>query len=182
MEKFNPETARHYAELIAYPRAVGTPGEIIARHKITDLLEGMGLKVETQPFSFSTAYDVFLKIEIMTSQILILVALGLLALQSNLAFIPVSLLVLLIIFLGPLNRAAQIYSLAPKAGEKPALWNQLCYSIGSRYATENILADLSTGSDEKALPHLFLVAHSDSKSQRISLVTRISGFGIREEN
>jgi hypothetical protein len=178
MQGFNPATACQYAEAIAYPRAVGTQGETTARAKIAGLLEGMGMRVEHQPVAFSTGFGTFLSIEIFTSQILILAALGLPVIHPDLVLIPVFLLVLLIALTGPLNRWVQAHSFAPRPGETPSLWSRLCYSLGTHFATANILAKLPDSQDDPAVPHLFLVAHSDSKSQRISLGMRMALFAI----
>jgi len=178
MQAFNPLTACQYAESISYPRAVGTRGETSARAKIADLLEGMGLQVEHQQVAFSTGFGTFLSIEIFTSQILILGALGLSAIHTDLVFIPVVSLVLLIALTGPLNRSVKAHSFAPKPGETPSLWSRLCYSLGTHYSTANILAKFPDSEDDPGVPHIFLVAHSDSKSQRISLVTRMILFAI----
>ena len=178
MEAFNPETARQYTHLIAYPRAVGTQAEVAAREQIADKLAQLGLQVEAQPVSFSTTLGTFLTIEIFLSQLLILAAIGLPIIHPALGLVPALLLILLLASIGPLNRSVQRNAFAPKPGVEPTWWGRLCYSLGTRYTTANILAGFPKSTNDPSLPHLYLVAHSDSKSQRMPLVVRITLFVI----
>ncbi len=177
-ETFNPETARNYAEAVAYQRAVGTRGEQDARTQLAEQLKSIGLRVEHQPVHFSTALGVFLSLEILLSQLLIIAALGLSMLNQALGLIPAVLLGLLIASTGPLNRSVQRNAFAPRQGETPSWWGRQCYSLGTRYTSANLLASFPKSSSNRHLPHLVLVAHSDSKSQRIPLVVRIALFVV----
>lgn len=177
-DKYSPEKALQCAQSIAFPRAVGTQGETIARARVTSLFKDMGLRVQRHHFAFSSTAEIFLKIEILTYQLLILVAVGLQILNPALAFVPAILLVLIIVLSGAINRSVQVHSLAPGPGESPSLWTRLIHALGKHYTTANILAEFPNGVDDPYVPHLILAAHIDTKSQRISLAARITLFTI----
>jgi hypothetical protein len=178
MNHFNPETALSYARAISRPRMVGTAGEEITRQKISRRLEQIGLQVSCQPFRFSTAMGEFLALEILTSQLLILASIGVSRLEPRLVIFLVIPLVMLILAIRPLNRSVQMHSFPPKPGEPFSLWSKICWNLGARYATENIVGTYPGASGKPGLPGLYLVAHYDSKSQRIPLVIRIALFAI----
>lgn len=176
MEAFTPRKALQYAAALSYPRAAGTSGEITARQQIADQLARMGWQVRIQPFEYSTALEAFLKFEILIGQILILVTLGLSAIWPGLGLIPTALLLLHISLAFPLNQSVLAHSLSPRPGEAPSLWKQLCRSLGARLVSANILAELSESPTSPNVPHLILMAHCDSKSQRLPLAVRLALF------
>jgi hypothetical protein len=54
----------------------------------------------------------------------------------------------------------------------------LCQRIGAGYRTRNLIATLPEVTPDPALPHLYLVAHYDSKSQQIPLTARVILFVV----
>ncbi|MBI4786661.1 MAG: M28 family peptidase [Chloroflexi bacterium] len=178
MDPFNSEAALSYARDISHPRLVGTPGEEIARQEITRRLTQSGLQVSHQLFRFSTAMAVFLALQVFASQILIVSSIWLSLAESSLLFLPLILLLVLIFTSTALNRTVQRNSFAPRPGQSSAVWSRICWSMGTRYASENIVATFPGASGEPGLPRLLLVAHYDSKSQRIPLVVRIALFTV----
>jgi hypothetical protein len=194
---FDPHSALNYAAAFARPRRVGSGEEEVVAREIEEKLRGWGYNVERQPFTFSTAPLVFLKLVVAVSLLLIIVLLLALNRLPGLAVsTAVGLVVLLVAFM-PLNRLVQSLSLE-KEGHF-LKWGQ-CYT------TANLIASLnrsdfasSAGShtrksggmgaasayrlgllDEAASnrPHLYLIAHYDSKSQHLPLAGRMTLFMI----
>jgi hypothetical protein len=161
---FDPRLAVHYAASISRPRKVGSGEDERVAWEIEDRLRGWGYAVERQPFTFSTASEVLLKMFLLAS--LLLVTALLIWHERVLA---VLLVVLIALFL-PLNRRVQAAAL--ERNGRGLKW-------GRRYKAVNLIATppaTSLRSAQDALPHLYLVAHYDSKSQRMPLVLRITLF------
>jgi hypothetical protein len=158
---FDPQTALNFAASISRPRRVGTRAHAEVSAEIAEQLRGWGYMVEQQPFTFSTASEVFLKLFILAG--VLLVAALLIWRDHALAF----LLILLIALFMPLNRVVQSAALER---------NGRGLKLGRRYTSVNLIATPLKRSENAALPHLYLVAHYDSKSQRMPLATRITLF------
>lgn len=173
--EFDPHIALGYARAITRPRRAGSDRERVVAREITGRLERSGYRVERQPFRFSTAPTLIISLEVLVCLLLVLAASGLRVRAPSAAAAPAVLLVLLILFTGPINRAVLVGSLAPAVG-KPSLWPALCLGAGTRYGTENLIATLPEVAPDLALPHLYLVAHYDSKSQQIPLIARVLLF------
>ena len=146
--------------------------------EIADQLTLFGFTVNFQPFQFSTALGVFLTAEVITGQVLILTTILTYGVSQWLTLLQIVLLVFLIAFIGPINKKVQTSSIQSEDNEHPTLWSSICWRLGAHYRTKNLVAALPNSSKDPTLPHLYLVAHYDSKSQKIPLVIRIALFVI----
>ncbi len=178
MKNFDPQTALSYAREISRPRMVGTPGEESIRQEISRRLEGMGLNVRHQPFRFSTTLEVFIALEILVSQLLVLASIWISRSAPGAAVFLVIPLVAIVVGAGRLNRSVSRHSFSPSPDKRFAFWSNICWTIGAHYATENIVGTYPGAARKPNLPRLYLVAHYDSKSQRIPLTIRIALFTI----
>ena len=124
---FDPQTALNYAASISRPRRVGSAADEAVAAEIAEKLRGWGYEVEWQPFTFSAASEVFLKLFILAS--LLLVAALLIWRESVLA---VGLVGLIALFM-PLNRRVQ--SAALERNGHGLKW-------GQRYTAANLVARL----------------------------------------
>lgn len=173
--EFDAQTALGYARAMAHPRRVGTDRERAVAREIASRLERSGYQVERQPFQFSTAPTLVISLEVLVCLLLILAASGLRVRAPWEAAAPAVLLVCLILLTGPINRAVLAGSLAPAVG-KSSFWSALCLRVGARYGAKNLIATLPEVASDPALPHLYLVAHYDSKSQQVPLIARVILF------
>jgi hypothetical protein len=144
--------------------------------EIASQLERFGYQVERQPFEFSSAPAVFISLEVLACLLLIVATFLARAISLWAQAAPVGLLLLLIFLTGPLNRAVEYGALAPEPGCAVSLWSALCLRMGSRYTTANLVATWPGVRGDMTLPHLYLVAHYDSKSQRMPLAVRVVLF------
>ena len=179
MASFQPETALAYARALAYPRRVGSPGEAAAIAEIETRLAQAGYEVERQPFEFSAGSQVATTFEILLAQILVLLTFWAWGASAVLGMLPALLLLGLLAGTGRLQRWVAAGSIAPPSGQTPTLWQRLCSRLGPRSQTVNIVGRLPGASAEPgpargALPRLYLVAHSDSKSQGLPLAARMT--------
>ena len=178
---FNPQTALNYATSIARPRRVGSGEDEKVANEIEERLRGWAYQVERQPFMFSTWPNAFLTL--VTFSGLLLVTIVLLAHDRAPLLADVASIALIVLFIAfmPLNRVVQAKSLrrvpahrGPSAlglrGAHPAMTRLI-----KRYATANLIARLSLP-DRSDVPQLYLVAHYDSKSQRMPLAVRVTLF------
>ena len=192
----------NYAASISRPRRVGSGADEEVAAEITEKLRGWGYEVEQQPFTFSTASEVFLKLFILACLLLVT------ALLIWRASVLAVLLVLLIILFMPLNRRVQ--SAALERNGRGLKWGQ-CYTtanliarpslrgahserstaksrdsdeaisvvVEDRFASFDLTAKKSRSTQDACdddAPHFYLVAHYDSKSQRMPLAARIVLF------
>jgi 8-oxo-dGTP pyrophosphatase MutT (NUDIX family) len=139
-------------------------------------LQRFGYRVERQPFEFSTAPTVFISLEVLACLVLILAALGARAVAVWAPAVPAVLLLLFLLLTGLFNHAVEAGSLAPEPGRTISPWLALCLRLGSRYTTANLVATWPDLAGNTALPQLYLVAHYDSKSQRMPLAVRVTLF------
>jgi hypothetical protein len=171
---FNPETALRYACDIARPRRVGSGEEDVVAREIVARLQSFGYRVALQPFRFTTGVNTAIAVEIGLSLMLIA-----LAIWSKEAAPWAALLILgLALSFERLNRLVEAASIAAsQTPDKPASRKDLSGVWPGRWqATANIVAALP-GSDS-SLPNLYLVAHYDSKSQRVPLPVRMMMFAV----
>lgn len=174
---FNASSALAYAKNLAYPRLVGTPGELRAADEIAHHLEAAGWKVERLPFRFSTRAETFLK-QLLMAGLIILVCLNItVALGGRFSRILVPLeaggLVLVALTIPRLYAnqraravaAANSTSSGHRTGEKPD-------------TSANLYAEMAHAQLEKELPYLLLMAHYDSKSQNMALRTRVILYSL----
>lgn len=155
---FDPQIAFDYAASISRPRKVGSREHEQVAREIEDRLRGWGYAVERQPFTFSAASEVFLKLIVLIGMLL---SVALLVWRNG---VVAALLLLLVAAFMPLNRRVQTAALKR---------NGHSLRLGRRYTTANLIATTTQASH---LPQLYLVAHYDSKSQRMPLVVRIALF------
>ena len=171
--EFNPSTALDYARAVSRPRRVGSGEDEAVAGEIEARLRGFGYRVERQAFGFSTGVNALISLMLVAGMLLVAAAVWLQWQGTRLAIIP-ALAVLAPAFLfDRVLRAAGPGSLTPEPGEPASLWTALCLRLGSRYRSSNLVATRDDAPDLVDRPRLYLVAHYDSKSQRVPLVVRI---------
>ncbi len=172
---FTPETALTYARALARPRRVGSGEDERVARDLAGRLEQFGYAVERQPFHFSTAANGFIALEIGAGLLLIVAALWTRMFTPWLAAIPAAGLLALLVSAEWLTRAARDGALAPEAASpRLGIWPRL----GRRFTAANLVASLPGQPNHASRPHLYLVAHYDSKSQAIPIAVRIILFII----
>lgn len=176
--EFDPIIALDYACQISRPRQVGTSEEKVVAQEIKTHLEGTGFNVDFQAFQFSAASESFLFLEILAGLMIIFSALLTLGISQWLTFLLTGLLIFLILVIGPLNNKVQCSSLRFHEDRPQTWWSSLFWKLGRCYETKNIIAALPDTSTDPSLPHLYLLAHYDSKSQYLPLVVRIALFVV----
>jgi len=161
--EFNPHTALEYARAIARPRLVGSGEEEWVAQEIVAKLESFGYRVEREPFQFTRAFDLALAAEIGVGLALILSGTVLPSVR-----VPVALLLAALLVTIPfLNHFVHQNSIGPLGERKPTI------ALGRRYQTTNIVARPPQPQTANN-PHLYLVAHYDSKSQRLPIAVRMT--------
>jgi len=164
---FDPQRALDYARALAFPRRVGTPGEAAATQAVTDRLTSFGYAVERQPFECSTGAEAAFALLIGLGQVLVILTFWAYSGPPGLALLPAAALALLLINANRVSRWAAAGVLAPNAG----VWQRGLGRLGRRYATVNLIA--RSAAVRPDAPHLFLMAHWDSKSQALPLAVRM---------
>jgi len=171
---FDPRVALNYAAAISRPRKVGSGEDVQVAQEIEERLRGWGWYTERHPFTFSTASEVFLKLFVLAGMLLVV------ALLLSHDRVVAMLLVLLVALFMPLQRVIQTRALEQNG--RGLKW-------GKRYTTANLIARPSArptasarwpvredADFEHRVSHLYLIAHYDSKSQRMPLAVRITLF------
>jgi len=174
--EFEAEVALNYARAISRPRQVGSGEDERVAEEVAARLEQFGYQVERQPFQFSTAPTWFLKLEILGGLLLILTTLLARRYGPWAEALPTVMLLLLLFVIGPINRVVEANSVAPDPDTPVSRWSALCLRMGDRYTSTNLVGTRHDLPDDPSLPHLYLVAHYDSKSQWMSLAVRIVLF------
>jgi hypothetical protein len=174
--EFDAEVALSYARAISRPRQVGSGEDEKVAGEIAARLEQFGYQVERQPFQFSTAPTWFLRLEILAGLLLILMAFGVRRFGAGTEALPAAMLLLLLVAIGPINRMVESNSVVPDPDASVSRWSALCLRMGNRYTSANLVATRPDLPDDPTLPHLYLVAHYDSKSQWMPLAVRIVLF------
>lgn len=161
---FDAHIALSYARTLAYPRFTGTPAEAATANRLADQLEQFGYHVERQPFQFSSAVNVAIMSTITVSLSLTAFALSL----STISPLPAAILATL-----ALAAPLALRFIQPHA-ERGALSAGSAWSrLGQRYGASNLLARLPDVSPTDHTPQVLLMAHFDSKSQRLPIVLRL---------
>jgi len=166
---FDPNKALAYARALSRPRLVGSSEDERVAGEVAAQLESLGYQVEREPFQFTRAFDLALAYEIGLALVLIAVS----------WFLPsfriVAALVIMVLLIGVtlLNNWIQRQAVAPDPN--PAQPASPFLGWGRLYRTANILArperDDSNLADK---PHVYLMAHFDSKSQRMPITLRVA--------
>ncbi|MBI3241841.1 MAG: M28 family peptidase [Chloroflexi bacterium] len=159
--RFNPETALRYASQMARPRRVGSGEEDVVARELVARLQSFGYQAELQPFSFTTGVNTAIAVEVGLSLLLIALAIW----NSRLAPWAAIMILGLALLFERLNRLVEAVSVRPDSGSAASGWA----------AASNILA---TRPSDSSLPSLYLVAHYDSKSQRVPLLVRMMMFVV----
>lgn len=170
---FNPNKALAYAQALARPRLVGSGEEERVAQEVVDQLRAFGYNVAREPFQYTRAFDQALAYEIGLALFLIL-----LSLIWPIFKIPAG-LVIMVLLIGTVlvNDLIQRRAVAPdpnpvQPGSPFLRWGRL-------YRTANIVARAGhADSAREDRPQLYLVAHYDSKSQRMPIVVRVVLIGV----
>jgi len=173
---FTPQIALNYARHYSRPRKVGTREEKQVAQEIAIKLEEIGYVVDVQDFRFSTAFDRFLVVEILGGLLMISGSILLAGINRWFTLIPTGLLIILLLLINPINRFVRRNSFDPVAEGGSPTWSKACWKFGDHYRVKNIVATLPSFEAGEHHPHLYLVAHYDSKSQYIPLIIRITLF------
>ena len=175
--QYDARQAMQIAASIARPRRVGSQAETQVGRDLANRLKQAGYQVQAEPFRFTDVHSVFLLLEIIVCQVLVAVTMWLHAAGSPIQIMTAVLLFLLLGLVNGINRAVQAGSLVVE-GFRPTTWARMCQRLGRSYQSTNYVARISDSPVEMSLPHLILVAHYDSKSQRIPLAVRITLFVV----
>jgi hypothetical protein len=163
--EFRPEAALTYAQAIARPRRVGTAAEAEVRRVLTNQLERLGYSVSAESFVFSTTVNVVILLALAASLLLIGTAIGVHAFADWAPAIPVAVLLALFANFNRWLHAAEVSALTP---------HSLGFRLGKAYSGQNLHASLPGASTDPDTPHILLVAHYDSKSQRLPILARLA--------
>lgn len=160
--EFDADRALAYAARWARPRRVGTPEHNHVADEIEAALTAAGWRVRREAFCFTTAPDRVLKLLLSAALACVIVTM-----LWRVWWVAL-LLPLVAVAFGPLIRRAQIAALNKRSR---------LGRLGAAQRGQNLIAEWpgKTG-DER--PHLYLVAHYDSKSQRLPLAARIACFVV----
>lgn len=169
---FDAQRALRIATGISRPRRLDSQIEAQVGRELATRLEQAGFQVRAEAFSFADAYSVFLKLEIIACQALVVATIWLYAIGSSIRTLTAALLILQLGLISALNRAVQHASLVVDAPKHTA-WVRLCRRLGRSYHATNYVARLPDSPVKTSCTHLLLVAHYDSKSQRIPLAARM---------
>jgi len=182
---FNPITALYYTACLSRPRMVGSEEEQKVAKEIKELLEYFGYQVEEHHFTFANAINTFVSILLIVNMILIVLVL----VFKDYAWVVGVLMLGLFLSFNHILNAAEYGSIVPQTGELSA-WSKICMRLGKQYTTTNLVAKtlrvsptpLRYGVLRKTLrvsrPHIYLVAHYDSKSQIMPILIRICLFAF----
>jgi hypothetical protein len=160
--EFDAKRALAYAVHWARPRRVGTPEHARVADEIEAALTAAGWRVRREAFHFTTAPDHVLKLLLGAALGCVLITLLWRAWWAAL------LLPLIALAGGPFTRRAQAAALNE---------NSRLGRLGAAQRGQNLIAEWPDGAADDR-PHLYLVAHYDSKSQRLPLAVRIACFVI----
>ncbi len=169
MAEFSPEIALKYAVDLSRPRFVGTPAEAATAAALTETLTRFGYAVRAEPFSFSTAVNVAVIGQVAVCLGLVALTLAARGLHPAAPALPAGLLLLGLAAFNPVLRSAEAGALIRPPGEAQSAWIRL----GRRFTTRNLVAELPGQPPDPARPHLILMAHYDSKRQRLPILVRL---------
>jgi hypothetical protein len=175
---FSPKQAMKFALDIAQPRRAGSEGERFATENITGTLEGFGYHVEQQPFQFIAALHGWIRLELVLGSLLILALMTLRTISPWASLVPTSLLLLLIFLVNRLHRWVQASSLIQGDHSTLPPSVRLLSWLGPKIKANNIVAFTPDNVNKDNAPHLYLMAHYDSKSQTLPLPIRMALFAL----
>ncbi|MBI5715464.1 MAG: M28 family peptidase, partial [Chloroflexi bacterium] len=150
--------------------------------EIKELLEYFGYQVEEHRFTFANTINSFVAILLIVNMILIVLAL---VFKDSVWIVGVMMFGLFLSFNRILHTAEQ-GSIVSQTGEVSA-WSKICMRLGKQYTTMNLVAKtlrvsetlrVSAKTLRVSRPHIYLVAHYDSKSQIMPILVRISLFAF----
>jgi hypothetical protein len=170
--EFDPNKALAYARALSRPRLVGSGEDERVAQEIVARLESFGYEAEREPFQFTRAFDIALWFEIALALTLI----GLTLILPTLRLYAGLILLGLLFLAQPLNRIIHENAVAPdpESGASVSPLTTFFLRWGKRYRTANIVARHKQFADSQAYaPTIYLVAHFDSKSQRLPIVLRM---------
>lgn len=164
---FSPETALAYARALARPRRAGSGEDEAVAREIAQRLEQCGWTVERQSFRFSNLVNVVIALEVLACLLLAAAAEWAGAIP---AWIPAILILVVLMLTNGIVRAAQTRAVVLGVeARRPA-------RLLPQFATANLIATPPHSPENPSAPHLYLVAHYDSKSQFMPIVVRITLF------
>lgn len=152
---FDRDRAIGYAREIAYPRLVGSNGEKMAAGYLTERLKEIGIDVDEEPFKIKIVPWIPLRIGLISS--LVLLPIGLIISKEH-RYISALITFIILISLIAMDR---LWTFLVRLDFIPDLMGGL--------SSKNIIARLR----REGKKEVYLIAHYDSKSQSISLTTRI---------
>lgn len=173
-----PERALQYARQIARPRRVGTSEHDRVANEVVAMLKGFGYRVERQSFRFSNALGVAISIELLVG--MALTAGALVGRQAG-QFVSVASsasLILLVLLVDRLNWSIAESALRLEGEGAGSQWARLCWRMGSRHTAANLIGTGADFTADPTSPMVILVAHYDSKSQRLPLLFRMALFTV----
>lgn len=170
VRKFDAKQAYNYSTSLSFPRLVGTPGEIRGRDFIQEEMAKASIATENSPFRFFPA----LSFGILKNLLAIGLAMLLLHRLALSAWPRFGALAGLLI---PLI-AQHLWKTYRRAAAEKLSDNRAAYSFHARFVSQaslqlrsaNIIADLPCKGPVRR--RLVFSAHTDSKSQNMSIVTR----------
>ena len=157
---YDAKQALHHIRQLAFPRLVGTAGEVKARTYIDEQFRALGLEVSREVFSF-TKFPAEVLPRIL-SGLFVPVALAVPWLGERFP-IPISLTCLLSLCI------TMFFTQWQKRFE-------CLYDLGRKHYSENIIAKNGVKQDGNT-PALLFVAHYDSKSQVLPIAVRAVAYG-----
>ncbi len=165
--EFMPEKALDYARALARPRRVGSGEDEAVAREIAQHLERCGWTVERQSFHFSNLVNVVIALEVLACLLLA----GAAAWSSVItAWIPAILILLVLTLTNRIVSAAQSRAvILGGAARRPA-------RLLPQFTTANLIASPPHLPEDPSAPHVYLVAHYDSKSQFMPIVVRVTLF------
>ena len=177
---FDPAIALGYARTLAQPRRVGTDANERVVAELSQQLTTLGAQVELQSFSFSAWAGSAAVLPVLALQILIVGIFWAWSLGTWAPVLPAALLLGLLAFSSRLYRSAAAASLIPPEGPRTGVegWRRLQIRSGPVWHATNIVATLPARPGSVSHAPVYLMAHSDSKSQALSLVARMSLIGL----
>ncbi|MDP8224172.1 MAG: M28 family peptidase [Candidatus Lernaella stagnicola] len=170
MRKFNAKRAVDYARRLSFPRLVGTPAEPEARRIVQNWLAELGLQPKEDAFHFFPMLP-FGMLRVLLGAGLLLLIIHRLLLSSVPWFGALFGLVLPLVArkLWARYRRAAAEKLYDRRAEHPFV-AAVTPGAGWQLRSSNIVADLPCRGEP--VERLVLSAHTDSKSQNMSIVTR----------
>jgi hypothetical protein len=141
-------------------------------------LRSFGCAVDVTPVEFSAAGDTALVYFVLAAQILTLLTFWAWGINAWVAAAPAAALLAQLLGAGPLYRLAARASLRPRDPARVTRLRRWWLSCGRPYRTASVVAQVPARPGAAARPPFLLVAHSDSKSQSMSLPARMGLVGF----